>query len=410
MKTATKQRGLAKPAFHVLMLLDHPFPPDTRVENEIESLVGAGFEVTLLSIAPDTRLERDTHLGASIVRYRVPKKMRNTMRGLAGTVPLLSWFIAWRVGRLAKNISFSAVHAHDLYMCGGALRAARQLGLPVVGDLHESWVDALRQYAWSTRLPGRLFVSLRRWRKLERRWTRHCSRIIAITAEGKNRYVNGGCAPKKVAILPNTVNTRVFDQYAEDNSVMESIRSPFTVLYTGGIDLHRGLSFVMQALPAVLSHGPIRFVIVGEGSIRPDLEAEAKALGVAEYVQFTGWQKQSLIKSFVLGSDVCLVPHLKSGHTDTTLPHKLFHYMYLSRPVVVTNCVPVARIVQEAECGMVVDSGDSASMAEALMELRRDAQMRRRMGANGRRAVLAKYNWSYSAQALIELYAGLATK
>ena len=77
--------------------------------------------------------------------------------------------------------------------------------------------------------------------------------------------MNGGCAPKNVTVLPNTVNTRVFDRYAEDDPVMETIRSPFTVLYTGSIDLHRGLSFVIEALPAVLSNGPIRFVIGGGG-------------------------------------------------------------------------------------------------------------------------------------------------
>ena len=68
------------------MVLDHPFPPDTRVENEATALAKAGFEVVLLILTPDPRQSLETYEGFTIIRRYVPKKLSNWMRGLAGTL------------------------------------------------------------------------------------------------------------------------------------------------------------------------------------------------------------------------------------------------------------------------------------------------------------------------------------
>ena len=174
------------------MVLDQSFPPDIRVENEACALAKAGFEVVLLILAPDTRSSTEKYLGFTIVRRNTPKKIRDWMRGLAGTIPVLSWYIAWHIWRLKRQYTFDAIHAHDLYMCGGALRAGRDAGIPVVADLHESWVSAIQQYAWSMRFPGRLFISIRKWRALEKRWIDEVEKIIVVTKEMKAHCISIG--------------------------------------------------------------------------------------------------------------------------------------------------------------------------------------------------------------------------
>jgi len=101
------------------------------------------------------------------------------------------------------------------------------------------------------------------------------------------------------------------------------------------------------------------------------------------------------------------VPHLSTPHTDSTLPHKLFHYMAFGKPVIVGDAIPLERIVGEEDCGLVVASGDDAAMAEALRRLHADPELRRRMGGNGRRAVWEKYNWDVGIKPLLEFYASL---
>ncbi|RMF59020.1 MAG: hypothetical protein D6746_08895, partial [Bacteroidetes bacterium] len=260
---------------HILMVLDHAFPPDVRVENEARSLVRAGFEVTVLAIGPDDRPPRDEMDGIRIVRDRLPASVRNKLRGLAGTVPLLTGYVAHRIEQLHRTFRFDALHMHDLYLFGGGLRAGRRLGLPVVGDLHENWVEALRHYAWSTRFPGKWVVSLPRWERLERAWVNAVDRLVVVIEEAAERNRALGVPPERITVVPNTIRREDFDRYPEEPDLIASLRSPLTITYTGGFDVHRGLASVIEAMPAVLERVPgARLVLVGDGRIRSELEQQ----------------------------------------------------------------------------------------------------------------------------------------
>lgn len=391
------------------MVLDKPFPPDIRVLNEAVTLVEAGFQVGVLSIGPDDRPARETYRGIDIIRFKIPAKLRNILRGLAGTVPLLTLFLRWLLTRVRVDFPFDALHVHDLYLVGGGISAGRRTGVPVVADLHENWVQALSLYAWSTRFPGRLLVSRSRWQKLEKCWLQRVERVLVVVEEAHRRVEALGIDSSKITVTPNTIKIADFEQFALESAVAESILSPFTIVYTGGIDLHRGLDILVRAMPAVMRAAPARLVIVGDGATRKDLVRLARDLGIADHITFTGWQPQEYMRSYIAGSQVCMVPHSKGGQNDATLPHKLFHYMYMKRPVVVTACRPLKRIVEDAQCGLVCVPDDPESMADALIHLRNYPQERERMGENGYRAVMARYNWDHTARGMVRTYRELCS-
>lgn len=396
------------PPFRILMVLDHAFPPDVRVENEALSLIEAGFEVGLLAIGPDDRPEREMHRGIRLFRDRLSAQVRNKLRGLAGTMPLLSWYLDRRIRQIHQEFPFDALHMHDLYLFGGGLRAGKKLGVPVVGDLHENWVEALKHYAWSTRFPGKLVVSIPRWERVERQWVNAVDRLIVVIEEARERNLRLGVDPEKIIVVPNTIKRAEFESYAVEPELVDAIRSDLTITYTGGFDVHRGLVSVLDAMPLVLDQVPgARLVLVGDGRIRGELEAQAEQLGIAEHVRFEGWQPQARLKSYILGSDVCLVPHLKTVHTDATIPHKLFHYMYLERPVVVSNCRPLERIVREVDAGLVYPAGEAAPLAQAILTLAAEPDQAEAMAQRGRAAVLDRYHWEATARHLVEMYDGL---
>jgi glycosyltransferase involved in cell wall biosynthesis len=101
------------------------------------------------------------------------------------------------------------------------------------------------------------------------------------------------------------------------------------------------------------------------------------------------------------------VPHLKTVHTDATIPHKLFHYMYLERPVIVSNCRPLERIVREVDAGLVYPAGEAAPLAEAILTLAANPDAAQAMAQRGRAAVLERYHWEATAQDLVQMYKGL---
>jgi glycosyltransferase involved in cell wall biosynthesis len=131
----------------------------------------------------------------------------------------------------------------------------------------------------------------------------------------------------------------------------------------------------------------------------------AERTGVAESTEFTGWLELDEAMGRVADADIALVPHVRSAHTDATVPHKLFQYMALGRPVVVSDCGPLARIVDETGAGRVFASGDAASLAAAVLELT-DDDVAHAAGEAGRRAVRERWNIERDVPALLAAYDG----
>ena len=79
--------------------------------------------------------------------------------------------------------------------------------------------------------------------------------------------------------------------------------------------------------------------------------------------------------------------------------------MLIGKPVIVSSCRPLQRIVEETRSGVVFQAGNPAALAEAIQTLDRSAALRAELGAGGRKAAMTgRYTWSASAAALLQVY------
>ncbi len=390
---------------HILMVLDQNFPPDVRVENEAQSLVQAGFSVSLLSICTDDRPALEYWKGIDIYRVRVRKKFRNTLRGLVGAFDAYAYYLTHQILKVNRQKKIDALHAHDLYLVGGALRAGQKLKIPVVGDLHEHYVSALQHYAWSTAFPAKHLISIPRWQKRERRWVHAADHLIVVIEEAAARIQALGVPASKITVVSNTIQAKAFESYPLKKDICDTLTGDPLLVYTGGIDKHRGLVTVVDALPGLIPHYPnLQVYVIGAGRTLPHLKERTLARGVDQHFTFTGWQTQDLLKSYLFAADLCLIPHLKTDHTDATIPHKLFHYMYMRKPVLASNCNPIQRILEETGAGTVFQSGQIDSFQDAVHALMKKRSTWETMGNRGHQAVQQKYNWDVTAVQLVDLY------
>lgn len=392
---------------HICMLLDHAFPPDLRVENEARTLAENGFEVTILAMDPDLR--EPSHLDEHIwiERVRVSRQLRNKMRGLAATIPLINLFVARHVGRLHDRKPVHALHAHDLYLFGAALQTGQKLGVPVVGDMHENWVEALKHYKWSTTAPGKWVVNLDRWQQCELEWSRSVDRLVVVIDEMAERLEGQGLPADRMAVVPNTIRRAAFDAWP-DRAATDMPEGRPLILYTGGMDGHRGIEDPIRAMPTILKDFPeARLVLVGDGAVRSQLEALAASEGVTERVSFLGWKDQEAVRGYMTAADIGLIPHRKTVHTDHTIPHKLFHYMHAGLPCIVSDCKPLKRIVEQEACGLVYPSGAPEGLAAAVKTLAADPTRAAGMASKGKEAVEARWNWEATSAPLVALYQDL---
>jgi glycosyltransferase involved in cell wall biosynthesis len=411
-------RDAGRPS-HVCMLLPGDYPPDVRVRKEADALRAAGHRVTVVCRGPTDRPRRETLDGVRVVRLdRRSRRGRLAEAASAavnlGTAVHPRWLLALR--RVNQVRPIDAVHVHDLPLAGTALAARRLLRVPVVLDCHENYPAAVAQWRRATRrslrgwLKRRAFP-LRRWRALERRWVSRADHVLAVVDEARDHLVDDcGAAPGDVTVVSNTVDLAGFD--AADTHLPDDLPRPdphtFTVGYVGGFGPHRGLDTAVRAV--ALDDDPDTHLLLvggGGGTTEADLRDLIAERDVDDRVTITGWVDFAHVPGYVAACDVCLVPHARTEHTETTVPHKLFQYMALRRPVVVSDVAPLARIVRETDAGVVVPADDPAALARAVARLRDDPGERRRLGANGRAAVETRYNWARDAARLRTVYAEL---
>jgi glycosyltransferase involved in cell wall biosynthesis len=388
----------------ILMVLDKPYPPDIRVENEVDSLVSAGHDVAVLSIGPDDRPESETlENGVRILRRRTSQRWVHAMRALAATWPLSTRYVARAIVASHGVWKFDAVHVHDMYLAGAGLAAAARLGTPCVVDLHEHWSHVIREYRWSSGFPRRWIVGRRRWLAYERRWLPRADLVITVGAEMAADYAG---LTDRLVTVPNYVRLDGYGALPVRAGHPGSVRQEPSVLYVGGLLPNRPLDDAVRGIRLVREAGlPVRLNIVGDGVEGPALRSMVRSLAMEDAVFFPGWVGQDEIPTWVANATVCIHLLRRSRQNDVASPHKLFQYMIAGRPLVVSDCPAMAEVVRTAECGLIVRDGDVRAFADAIISLVRDPDEADRLGRRGRQAVLDRYNWDAAVKPLLAWYA-----
>jgi glycosyltransferase involved in cell wall biosynthesis len=391
----------------MMVLIGKDFPPDIRVEKEARALLAAGYQVTVVCENRKNRGARNHSGCTEIIRLpRLPLWLRRINTGTA-FLTLRSPLWEHAIKKIIRSVKPDVLHVHDLLFVGPGLRLASEFDIPVVADLHENYPALLqiRQARSDTNALDGIIFNPRRFSRYEERVLPLCNYVITVVKEAADRIQELGVHEKKIIVVGNTEDVEQAAVMSRPEVKLPA--SELVLLYVGGLGPHRGLELVVKAMPEVVARIPsAKFVIVGDGTGRIALEALAQKLGVTDAVRFEGRQPFAKVYSYIGGSDVCLVPHRANPHTNATMPHKLFQYMYMKKPVIVSSAKPLARVVRDAEAGFVFESGDPDSLADCILDLQ-DAGIRRQMGVNGHRAVMNQYNWQHDAQDLIRLYRSL---
>jgi glycosyltransferase involved in cell wall biosynthesis len=387
----------------ILMLLDHPFPPDTRVENEIKSLAEAGYEVHIACFHKEGKplLEKTEH--CTIHRFPISKFI---FKASVGVLKFPFYFNYWRkiVDGLFKNERFDAVHVHDLPLAKVGYEAKCKYGAKFVLDLHENWPVLLQLSKHTNTFLGKLLSSNDQWIRYEKEMCVLADKIIVVVDEAKTRICALGVSPEKVEVVSNTLNLDQFDPIERK----EFKTDKFRMLYVGGINYHRGIQNVIRAISILNNKGiEVHFDLVGDGSYLTEIRKLIEQLKVQDNVTVHGFKHYTQICDLYESANVAMIPHIKSGHTDNTIPHKIFQYMYAEIPMIVSNCDPLVRIVNETKSGITYRFDNPEELAEIIANLHDHPDLLNEYIQQGRQAVIDKYNWKVDGAKLMEMYSRL---
>lgn len=393
------------------MLLNAHYPSDIRIKKEADALINAGLKVHLLCLRRKGEAEEETIEGIKVIRIDAGKN--NYVLAFWDIIMSIDFVhprFKQRALKILKEEKIKIIHVHDLPLAGTALAIKKKQDVTVMVDLHENYPEALKTwFKWKrnpiVRLKNKLFLNPKRWTEFEARACKEADMIIAVVDEMKQRLIDAyGIEPNKISVVTNTED-KSFVKQPLDEHVYSEMPNEFIITYSGGIGPHRGVDTAIKGM-SFLGHLPIQLAIVGFGSpsVMKSLKTLVKQLKLNN-VHFLGYQPFSKFYSYMHKADANIIPHQSNGHTDNTVPHKLFQGMMASKPLVVSSCAPLKRFVREYDCGVVFKAGDEKDFADKVETLYQNNPMRMQWAKNGYDATMrGNLNWESTQEELINVY------
>lgn len=390
------------------MVLKDFFPPDIRVEKEARSLVSEGYRIYLLCWRRREEKETETVKEIDVYRFKKPNPIKEKI-SLFKSLSTAN-YNSWRkpMERFVERFKINALHIHDLPLVGPGLRVARKKGIPLVADLHENYPYAVQVWMKEKVITSilRVFIKLPLWLDYEQRCSLGADRVIVTTPEAKERIKLHGVEEEKIIVLENTVDLG-FGKKSASFSLRKNYENDFIILYVDGLHPYKGSLTIIKAMGVLRKKAKdIKLLLVGERKRREEksLKKLVKRLNLEKEVEFVKWSPLERLRNYILVSDVCLVPFERNPQSEASSPHKLFQYMLLGKPVIVSDCRSLKRVVEDAKCGLIFRAGDEKDLVEKILTLYQDKALREILGKNGEKAVKEKYNWQKESQKLLSLY------
>lgn len=219
-------------------------------------------------------------------------------------------------------------------------------------------------------------------------------RFIAISQAVRQVLIAGGVEPRKVAVVHSGIDLSRFNS-VPPGRLRDEFALPPDALIIGNVAAlvdHKGQRYLLEAMPAVLAEEPkARLFIVGDGELRGVLEAQARELGVAHAVTFTGFRTD--VPQWLALMDVFVMPSHLEGLCTSVLDA-----LAMRRPVVAAAAGGLPEIIRHEETGLLVPPKDPPALAAAILRLLRERELGRRLAEAGRRLV----EQEFSAQSMVD--------
>lgn len=337
----------------------------------------------------DMSFVTETH-GVSLVPV---ENLRNEA-GIAGDLVAF-----WQIYRILKKEKPDLVNLHLLkarFFGGMAARLAR---IPVIvetfhGNLFEGYYGKLTTSAilWVERFLG--------WSIM--------NRVIAISERQKEELVRYRiCPPRKIQVIPLGLSlSRFLDCSTFRGQLREELGiSEKTMLIgiVGRLVPIKGLSYLLEAIHKVarVTEKELRLLVIGDGPMREQLESQVSALGLGGKVRFLGWRFD--LEKLYADLDIVVLSSLNEG-----TPFSLIEAMSAGKAVVATSVGGVPDVVEDGRGGLLVPPKNPAAMADAILRLINDVNLRNCLGQQAKYDVYPRYDVSRLTRDMHSYYLGLA--
>lgn len=355
------------------------YPSELNVKREAEALRDAGYGVDVICLRNPDEASSETIEGVNVYRLPVGHKRGKILRYLWEYNAFFA-LAATKLARLHRKNHYAAVQVNTMpdYLVFVALYP-KLTGARVVLHLHEPVPEL-----FGTMFPSRWYTRPFLWtlERVEQASIRFADRAITVTDQMRDNFVRRGADPGKIAVVVNVPDDRYFrlERYEHLRDKVdgikreESARGVFRVLTHGSIEERYGFDTIVRAVALAKDKVPgIEFRFMGDGDHLAGVLALAQDLGVGERVHYLGFVPFEQMIEEILLADVCVVAVEKNPYSVLVHTNKMFEYMALRRPVIMSRLDAVAAYMHD-DAALYFQSGNAHELAERLVDVARDPQ------------------------------------
>ena len=208
----------------------------------------------------------------------------------------------------------------------------------------------------------------------------------------------------KIVVIPNGINIEDFEIPYSKEQCREKLALPIEkdiILFVGNLIQYKGPNVLVKAMQIVAKEVPdTELVFVGSGKMKDELEMLSKKLGVEKHVKFAGFVEESLKPLYYRAGDVFVLP---STMNTEVFPLVLLEASASGLPMVVSDLDTFKCIIEDGYNGIVTKRRDENSLADAIIYLLTNEDIRKKMGKNARKKV-EDYSWERIAEETEKVY------
>lgn len=295
--------------------------------------------------------------------------------------------------RALKNVSFEAFggNRRALFWRTLGLALHHSVGLALIGHVNYAPFGLMLKRFQPQARYGVILYGIDAWQPLspvKRRALQKADFLIAISeTTKKNAVAANKLDESRVHVLPNALEWTTENSVAAVSSV--SGKRLLSVCRLERNEQYKGIDTTLRALAEVaLTIPEVHYVVVGDGSDLTRHKELAKALGVADRVEFTGIVGDETLRTYYRDSDIFVMPSAAEGFGFVYL--EAMHY---AKPVIAANSGATPEVVRDKETGVLVEYGNVEQLANAITSLCLDADLRERLGTAGRDRLHANFTF-----------------
>jgi len=253
--------------------------------------------------------------------------------------------------------------------------------------------DLIAQYSGALLNLDQKSLTVKLLVQVQRFIVRYSDRTIAPTRFIKDYAVSLGVPENKISIIPNGVDTKLFDSNCSDSGKVKRdlhLSRERLCVYTGRLDGWAGMNILRRLCnSARMKKLDAKFLLVGSGGSKSIHEDNVLSLGEMPHEK---------IPSLLAIADIVLIPFPNNEISHAASPLKLFEGMSMQKPIIASRVSGIQEVILDGENGFLADPDNPDEWMEKLETVLNSEKLASRMGENARRTVEERFDWDMLAK------------